>query len=141
MNKSGITPLLERVLVLPDEIEEHTTGGIYIPEPVAERHQQAQATGTFIAAGPDAFIHSRVEIERVINGTMQTVEVRTERYNPAFIPKPGDRVQFAKYGGLENEGADGKTYRVLNDRDITTLVDEGVTYTGIQAREAVGGKR
>jgi len=141
INLSGIFPYLDRVVVKPDEIEEVTEGGIVIPDNVTEQHQQAQATGTLVAVGPDAFIHSRVVVERLIDGEMKVVEVRTEGYKPETVPKPGDRVQFAKYGGLVNIGSDGQEYRVLNDRDITCGVSEDVTYTGIQSRKPIGPKR
>ena len=71
VNTSGIFPYLDRVLVKPDEIEEKSEGGIYLPDQVTERHQQAQATGTLIAVGPDAFIHSRTVVERLIDGEMK----------------------------------------------------------------------
>ena len=39
----------------------------------------------------------------------------------------GERVLFAKYGGKIVSGADGETYRLLNDKDITAIVrDERV---------------
>jgi len=140
-NTSGIHPLLDRVLVQPEEIEEETEGGIIIPGAVADLHQMAQATGVFVEAGPDAFVHSRVYVERVVNGELCLDEVRTERWDPEHTPRPGDRVLFAKYGGLTNVGIDGVEYRVLNDRDITAGVEEGVTYTGIQSRKALGEAR
>jgi len=141
MNRSGITPILDRVLVLPDEIEEKTDGGIIIAPQVQEQHQMAQATGTFIEAGPDAFIHSTIYVETIVNGGWKMTERRIDRWNPEYVPKPGDRVQFAKYGGLVNIGEDGKEYRILNDRDITCKVSDGVKYTGIQSRKAVQSER
>jgi len=137
MNRSGITPILDRVLVLPDEVEETTEGGIIIAPKVAEQHQMAQATGIFVAAGPDAFIHSTIYVETLVDGHWKMTERRTDRWNPEHIPKAGDRVQFAKYGGLVNIGEDGKEYRILNDRDITCKVSDGVRYTGIQSRRAL----
>jgi chaperonin GroES len=133
----GIYPYLDRVLVKPDPIEDKTEGGIIIAPQIAEQHQQAQATGTLISIGPDAFIHSRTE---VFDSEGRIKEVRVERYKHETCPKPGDRVQFAKYGGLVNIGADGEEYRILNDRDITCRVEAGVQYTGIQSRRPVGVK-
>lgn len=130
--RCGIYPMLDRVLVKPDEIEETTESGLVIPTQVAERHQQAQATGTLVAVGPDAFVHSRVE---VFSGKGELVETRIERYSADATPRIGDRVLFAKFGGLTTIGMDGEEYRVLNDRDITGLVDHGVTYTGIESRK------
>jgi len=138
-NESGIHPILNRVVVRPDVIEEKTEGGIVVPDSVADQHQMAQATGTLIAVGPDAYIHSRTEVHRVIDNTMRLMELRISGYDPSKTPKPGDRIQFAKYGGLVNIGKDGDEYRVLNDEDITCLVDEGVKYTGIESRKPVSG--
>ena len=42
MNKSGVHPCGDRVVVLPDVIEEVTQGGIIIPKSEAEKHQMAQ---------------------------------------------------------------------------------------------------
>lgn len=140
-NPSGIKPYLDRVVVKPDPIEEETQGGILIPDAVADQHQMAQATGTLIATGPDAFVDSRTFIHRVIDGELKLVEMHVEGYDPEHTPKPGDRVQFAKYGGLVDIGADGEEYRVLNDRDITCGVDDDVKYTGIESRKRMGSKR
>ena len=38
----------------------------------------------------------------------------------------GDKVSFAKYGGLLYKGKDGLPYRMLNDEDITGIIDEDV---------------
>ena len=139
--KHGIRPLLNRVIVKPDDIEETTASGIIIPDQVAERHESAQATGTMVAIGPDAYINSRVEVERLIDGGMKLVEVQTERYNPEHTPQVGDRIIFAKFGGIEVQGADGLKYRMLNDRDITAGADADVAYTGIESRKPVGAKQ
>ena len=133
MNSSGIHPLMDRVLVRPDEIEEKTEFGIVIPDQVKEHHQMAQATGTLIAVGEDAFTSSRVE---VFNPDNSVKEIRVERWVGA--PEPGDRVMFARYGGLVTLGADGVEYRLLNDRDITASAEHGVKYTGIESRKRVG---
>ena len=140
-NLSGIEPLLNRVLIKPDPVEEVTDGGIYIPDNVTEQHQMAQATGTLVAVGPDAYVQERVEIHRIVEGQVKLVETRIDRYDPEHSPKPGDRVQFAKYGGLADIGADGEEYRVLNDRDITCRVTDDVAYTGIQSRKRLGEKK
>jgi len=140
LNESGVNPVLERVLVKPDDIEEVTEGGIYIPDQVAERHEQAQATGIVVALGPDAYIDSREVISRLVDGSMRVVEIRESGPNREHTPKLGDRVVFAKYGGLEVMGEDGIKYRIMNDRDITAHAQTDVKYTGIQSRKPVGVK-
>lgn len=118
MNESGIHPSLDRVLIKPDDIEEKTDGGIIIPGNVGELHAMAQSIGTFVEAGPDAY---------------------SDYKGPAA--KPGDRVAFAKYGGLQVEGKDGKLYRLMNDIDVTAVVEEGVSFTDLKSRKSVHESR
>jgi chaperonin GroES len=127
-NESGIHPLLDRVLIRPDEIEEKTEGGIIIPDTVGEKHAMAQSIGTFIAAGPDAYTHY---VDKDAEG--RVTSIRGYSRNPV---KPGDRVAFGKYGGLQVEGKDGKVYRLMNDEDVTAIVEEGVNFTDMKSRQA-----
>jgi len=91
-----------RVLVLPDEIRETTAGGIVITETIREEHGQAQCTGSLVAVGPDAWAEHRRPWAKL-----------------------GDRVLFARHGGLVIDGQDGKKYRMLNDEQITGLAEPG----------------
>jgi chaperonin GroES len=116
------------VLIKPDEIEEKTEGGIIIPGTVSELHAMAQSIGTFVAAGPDAYIDS---VTRDNEGRI----VERKGFSQSFA-KPGDRVAFAKYGGLQVNGKDGQAYRLMNDVDITAVVEEGVNFTDLKARQA-----
>ena len=88
------------MLVKPDPVEETTKGGIVIAETIRDSHGSAQNTGTLLAAGPDAW--------REFKGRWANV---------------GDKVLFAKYGGLLIHGLDGEDYRLLNDEQITAVVD------------------
>lgn len=131
-NQSGIHPALDRVLIKPDEIEEKTEGGIIIPGTVSELHAMAQSIGTFIEAGPDAWT-DYTEVTRSASG--EVISIMTRGYKgPAA--RPGDRVAFAKYGGLQVQGKDGLMYRLMNDEDITAPVEEGVNFTDLKARQA-----
>jgi chaperonin GroES len=136
-NKSGIFPSGNRVVVKPDEIEKKTESGIYIPDQVAEKHAMAQATGVLVATGPDAFFHKVEYVERLIDNDFKTVERRISGYSEAFA-NIGDRIAFAKYGGLDVEGEDGNKYRILNDEDITARVNENVSFTDIKSRSPFG---
>lgn len=127
-NESGIHPSLDRVLIKPDDIEEKTEGGIIIPETVGELHAMAQSIGTFVEAGPDAYTQY---VEKDAEGRIVSIRGYSK---PAA--KPGDRVAFAKYGGLQVEGKDGKVYRLMNDEDVTAVVDEGVSFTDLKSRKA-----
>jgi co-chaperonin GroES (HSP10) len=40
--------------------------------------------------------------------------------------KVGDKVAFAKYAGLLYQGKDGVKYRMVNDGDITAVLDSDV---------------
>lgn len=131
MNESGIHPCLDRVLIKPDDIEEITEGGIIIPGSVGDMHAMAQSIGTFVAAGPDAYTHY-TEIHAHSDGSKTVV---TRGYK-GLAAKPGDRVAFAKYGGLQVTGKDNKVYRLMNDEDVTAVVEEGVDFTDLKSRKS-----
>lgn len=138
MNKSGIEPSGDRVVIFPDVIKETTEeSAIYIPDAVREKHMHAQSTGILVAAGPDAWSHSVETVERLIDGQWKVIERRRKGYSQPFA-QVGDRVCFAKYGGLQVEGEDGEKYRILNDEDITAKVSDGVSFTELKSRKAVG---
>lgn len=138
-NLSGITPGGNRVVVKPDEIKE-TVGEeskIYIPDSVRDQHMYAQSTGVLVAVGPDAFTHTTKTVERLIDGGWRPFERSVSGYSEPFA-KVGERIAFAKFGGLQVEGADGETYRILNDEDITARVSDDVSFTEIKSRQRVG---
>lgn len=137
MNTTGISPSGNRVLVKPDDVEKKTAGGIIIADSIAEQRQHAQSTGTLVAVGPDAFIHTTKITERLIDGQWKQVERVKTGYSEPFADV-GDRVTFAKYGGLIVEGEDEESYRILNDTDITARVSDAVSFTDIKSRKAVG---
>lgn len=98
-NQSGIDPVEYKVLVLPDPVEEVSKGGIVLSvESVKERERMAQVKGTLVAVGGNAF----------------------EDWNSK--PEPGNRVMIAKYAGVVAPGADGKEYRLCNDKDICAVI-------------------
>ncbi len=92
-----ITPLFDRVLLLPEEAEEVTKGGIFLPSASKEKSQFARV----VAVGKGG----------EIDGKMQEMQV-----------KEGDRVLFSKYAGSEIE-LDGKKYIILRQADILALLD------------------
>lgn len=103
-NTSGVRPLDVRVLVKPDPTEKRTAGGIILPDSHAEQKQWAQTKGTLIAVGVNAW-----------------QEAKATRGFEA--PQPGARVMFAKFGGVEFEGEDGEKYKMLNDDDLTGVLE------------------
>jgi chaperonin GroES len=114
-NTSGITPVGYRVLVKPDPIERTTSGGIVLPETAAEAHDRAQQTGILIALGPEAW----------------------KDYSACWA-SVGDRVMFARYGGVHLTGKDGVLYRMLNDEQITAVIEDGVSLSDLQLRKQYG---
>ena len=101
-NKSGWTPIGDYVLVRPDAIARKSSGGIELPDDLAERMQLAAITGVIIECGDEAF---RWNADR------------TRPYE-GYKPQAGDRVIFEKYAGKPILGEDGKNYRILDDKAI-----------------------
>lgn len=98
-NKSGIQPIGTKVLVLPEQVEEKTAGGILLPGETQERNSLAITTGTVVAIGAAAFSDwANVEKDR--------------------LPQPGDRIHMARYSGLLVDGEDKRQYRLIQDTDI-----------------------
>jgi len=97
MNSSGMKPVGHMVLVKPDPKEDKTEGGIIIPDVLADRESHAQMRGEVIAVGNTAWVG-------IDDGSVWA--------------KEGDRVMFAKYGGVVFKGVDDTEYRIINDEDI-----------------------
>jgi len=104
-NTSGVKPLGRAVLVEYYEPERRESS-IIIPEHVRKSEVLAEQRATVIEAGPEAWLEER--------------EPRA---------RPGDRVIMVKYSGYALQGpADGKMYRLVNDRDIfARITQEGPT--------------
>lgn len=95
-NDSGIVELCEyKCLVLPDPVEEKTTGGLFKPDIVRDREKYQTCKATFILGSENAF-----------------------RDWGGYMPQPGDRVYVAVASGMIHEGPDGKLYRIVNDKDV-----------------------
>lgn len=104
LNTSGREPLDQRVIVLPDPVEDKV-GSIYLPDQTKEQQKWAQAKGTLVAVG--ACVWSEAKATR------------------GFVaPEPGARVMFAKYGGVTFKGDDEREYRIMNDEDVTAVLQE-----------------
>lgn len=104
MNRSGLHPVGQAVLVEPYEPERHATSSIiHIPPTARERMTAAEQRATVIAVGPEAW--------------------KDEKTPRAWA---GDRVMVSAYAGMLTTGPlDGKQYRVINARDIfLRIVDE-----------------
>ena len=93
-----IRPLNDRVLVIREEEEQKSAGGIIIPDTAKEKPQR----GKIIAAGPGKMGE---------NGKRTPLDV-----------KAGDRVLFSKYAGTEIK-LDGVEHVFMREDDILSIVE------------------
>ena len=96
--KLNITPLHDRVIVMPAAAEEKTAGGIIIPDTAKEKPQQ----GTVLAVGPGRWSDD-------------------EGKHFALDVKVGDIVLYSKYGGTEVSHG-GDDLLILTSRDVLAIV-------------------
>lgn len=97
-NPSGITPVFDRILILPLEVEEKTASGIILATAeTSEREQLANTTGEIIAVGEEV---------------------------PDGVVLVGMKVGYAKYAGLMYRGKDGKDYRMINYDNLVCKLDD-----------------
>ncbi len=90
--KLSVTPLHDRVIVMPAAAEEKSSGGIIIPDTAKEKPQR----GTVIAAGPG------------------------KKDEPVTV-KSGDTVLYGKYAGTEIS-IEGTDYLIMRESDILAIV-------------------
>ena len=93
-----IRPLNDRVLVIREEEEQKSAGGIIIPDTAKEKPQR----GKIVAAGPGKMGE---------DGKRVPLEV-----------KAGDRVLFSKYAGTEIK-LDGVEHVFMKEDDILSIVE------------------
>lgn len=98
-----ITPILHRVLLKLDPVEEVTSSGIVLPKEVTSKERKAIEIGTVVAIGDTAF--------KAFDGNEDTIKV-------------GQRVVIARYSGKEIVDADEQEYVVVNDEDILVILGE-----------------
>ncbi len=92
MSNVKITPLADRVLVLPEAAEEKTASGIIIPDTAKEKPQR----GTIAAAGKG-------------------------KIDEPMTVKVGDTVLYGKYSGSELN-VEGTDYLMMRESDILAIV-------------------
>ena len=92
-----IKPLLDRVLIKAEEVEETTKSGIVLTSSAKEKPQ----ISVVVAAGPGGFVDDK-EVKMYI--------------------KEGDRVITAKYSGTEIK-IDGQEYTIVRQSDILAVVE------------------
>jgi chaperonin GroES len=82
-----IRPLNDWAVVIPEEAETRTPGGLYIPDLAKEK----PAEGTVEAIGPGAYEEERI-------GRQKEKGKKERKFIPTSV-KPGDRVLYEKYAG------------------------------------------
>ena len=100
-NKSGLEP--RGVAILVEMYEPERKGGqIVIPDEIKGRMSMVDCRAPVVAIGPSAW-HDE----------------------PSPRAKVGERVLVTKFAGFQAKGpADGKMYRLVNDRDIFCAITE-----------------
>lgn len=101
-NTSGIAPIGDRVLVLPDKAPEKSAGGIDFLPTQQDRDGLAAETGVLVAVGEAAWKWNS-DRTRPYDGTK---------------PQVGQRVWFERYAGSVQYGVDGVAYRLMDDKCI-----------------------
>jgi chaperonin GroES len=90
--KMAVTPLEDRVVVMPSDESEEMRGGLYIPDTAKEKPTQ----GTIVAVGPGRFEDGeRVPMELAV----------------------GDKVLYGKYSGTAFT-LDGEEVMILKATDV-----------------------
>jgi co-chaperonin GroES (HSP10) len=98
-NYSGIQPVEDKLLLLPDEPTE-VIRGIIKPEQMRDQETMAQVRALLVAVGGNCF----------------------EDWDDP-IPVVGNRVMVMKYAGIHGiDGADGRSYQICTARDITAII-------------------
>ena len=94
---TDLSPMSDRVVLRPGELESVTSGGIFLPDTAQERPQQ----GEVVATGPGRVLS---------NGKRIDMEV-----------KPGDTVIYSKYAGTEIE-VESEGLLVIGANDILAIL-------------------
>lgn len=98
-----LTPVLHRIILKLDSVEEVTASGIVIPKDLIEKERKAVEIGTVVSIGETAF--------KDYGGSIDTIKI-------------GDRVIIAKYSGKEIKDIDETQYVVINDEDVLVIIKE-----------------
>ena len=88
----NVKPLSDRVLILPNQAEEKTAGGLYIPDTAKEK----PLAGKVVAVGPGT-----------AEGKMEV--------------SVGDQVLYGKYAGTEIQ-VEGESYLIMRQSDILAII-------------------
>lgn len=90
--KLTLQPLADRVLIQPDQAEQKTAGGLYIPDTAQKKPQK----GTVVAVGPG-------------------------KKNEPLTVKKGDKVLYGEYSGT-TVTVEGEKYLIMREDDIFATI-------------------
>jgi len=79
-------------------------GSIHLPDAVREKERLTGVQGRVVSMSPACFDFAN--------------------FPEGSTPKEGDAVQFAKLAGVMTTGADGREYRLIQDRDVIAIIEE-----------------
>ncbi len=103
---SGLHPLGDRVLILPDTAPE-MIGGVHIPVDVSARNTLAAEGGVVVAIGDGAFKWNSDKCTAYMGRT----------------PQLGERVAIERYSGQLFYGLDGKIYRLMESACVGAVIE------------------
>jgi chaperonin GroES len=99
MTKSKMIPLYDRVVVLPNEAETKSAGGIVIPD-TADKDKPIKGIVECVGTG------------KYVDGKLLPLQV-----------KKGDKVLFGKYAGT-NVKLEGTEFLVMREEDILAILED-----------------
>jgi len=97
----GLRPVEYNVIIATAKMPEKI-GSLYIPDTEKDRLEMGMQVGRILDMSPIAFNY--------------------DTYPEGSIPQIGDLVWFARYAGGLFEGADGREYRMIKDKDIGAVI-------------------
>lgn len=99
----GVTAVGFRLIVAMEEQDEKTKGGIILPDSAKDKEALVMVRGRIVSAGSVAFDFADFG---------------------DTAPKQGDAIMFGKLAGYMFEGRDGAKYRIMQDKDVSALIEE-----------------
>lgn len=110
-----LRPLSNRVVISPDDPDDRSRGGIFIPTTAQDQPQ----TGTVIAVGPGKVSDFPV----VTHSDDGSVSTEAEFPRQPMSIEEGMKVLVGKYSGAEIQ-IERETFLVVRETDILSIVEE-----------------
>lgn len=97
-SSTNVRPLYDRILIRPEEAEDRTAGGIYLPDTAKEKPLR----GEIVAVGIGKVLDSGRLVEPSV--------------------KVGDKVLFGRYSGTEIK-VDGEEFIIVRESDLLGTIE------------------